>query len=106
MMKKESFSPNGIAVKITDLGMVQVEDLFCNKIFVLYPEEAEELCRQIRATMGLHRAFEIQKRHKELLEKTGITPQLQEVIDKLSDPVEYRKHFNQTDDCRNPTDQE
>jgi hypothetical protein len=46
-MTKEKFSANGISVKVTDIGMVEVQDLFCNKIFTLYPEEALELCNQI-----------------------------------------------------------
>jgi len=46
---RTKFSANGVAVKIDDLGMIQIEDNYNNRIFTLYPEEAALLC----ATLGV-----------------------------------------------------
>jgi hypothetical protein len=40
---RTKFSPNGIGVKISDVGMIQIEDKYDNRLLTLYPEEAQIL---------------------------------------------------------------
>lgn len=42
-------------------------------------------------------ALEIQKRHKRILEKQGISKELQVVIKELSDPENFKKLFKRED---------